>query len=229
VTDRASPDIEHLITSAIESYVDNVHVSLPGIVVSYDAAKQTATVKPAVKRPVMNEDDQIVYEEYAPISNVPVQFPGAASLSFHFALAAGDTVKLVWQDFSIATWRKTGKVSEAGDTRKHGPSYPIAEPWMRPNGGPGPDTDESIGKPGGLRLVFTDTAVAVGTGTDFVAMALKVDAGFAALQATLATFAGTQATASTGPLAALQPGYSALATAIAVPVPPTASSNLKAD
>jgi hypothetical protein len=229
VTDRASPDIEHLIAAAIESYVDNVHVSLPGIVVSYDSAKQTATVQPAIKRPIMNEDDQLVYEAYAPITNVPVEFPGSASLSFHWALAKGDSVVLLWQDFSFATWRKTGAVSEAGDTRKHGPSYPIARPWMRPSGGPGPDTDESIGKPGGLRLHFKTASVEVGTGTDFVAMALKVDAGFAALQATLAAFASTQAAASTGPLAALQPGYTTLGGAIAVPVPPTASSNLKAD
>jgi hypothetical protein len=180
VTDRASPDIEHLIAAAIESYVDNVHVSLPGIVVSYDSAKQTATVQPAIKRPIMNEDDQLVYEAYAPITNVPVEFPGAASLSFHWALAKGDSVVLLWQDFSFATWRKTGTVSEAGDTRKHGPSYPIARPWMRPSGGPGPDTDNSIGFVDGVRIRFAAGVVTVkatpGGADDFVALKSAVDA-----------------------------------------------------
>jgi hypothetical protein len=189
VTDRASPDIEHLISAAIESYVDNVHVSLPGIVVSYDSAKQTATVKPAIKRPVMDEDDRIVYEEYAPITNVPVEFPGSASLSFHWALAAGDSVVLLWQDFSIATWRKTGRVSEAGDMRKHGPSYPIARPWMRPSGGPGPDTDNSIGFVDGVRIRFAAGVVTVkatpGGADDFVALKSAVDALQQAVDATV--------------------------------------------
>jgi hypothetical protein len=224
VTDRASPDIEHLIAAAIESYVDNVHVSLPGIVVSYDSAKQTATVQPAIKRPVMNEDDQLVYEAYAPITNVPVEFPGSASLSFHWALAKGDSVVLLWQDFSFATWRKTGAVSEAGDTRKHGPSYPIARPWMRPSGGPGPDTDNSIGIPGGLRIHFTSGAVVVGNGSDFVAMAAKVDARLSALE----TFAG----AHTHPVPGITPGPGATASSPAPGAPTgtsTASGNLKAD
>lgn len=223
MTDRASPDIESLIVAAIESYIDGVHVSLPGIVVSYDSAKQTATVQPAVKRPIMNEDDQLVYEEYAPITNVPVEFPGAASLSFHWALAKGDSVVLLWQDFSIATWRKTGKVSEAGDVRKHGPSYPVARPWMRPSGGPGPDTDESIGVPGGLRIHFTSSAVKVGTGADFVAMAQKVDARIQALE----TFVASH----THPYVDTPIGAAVTAPPAPGPTPgtSTASSNLKAD
>jgi hypothetical protein len=217
-TDRASPEIESLIAAAIESYLDNIHVSLPGIVQSYDAATQTATVKPAVKRPIMNEDDLIVFEEYAPIQNVPVEFPGAASLSFHFALAKGDSVLLVWQDFSIATWRKTGQVSEPGDVRKHGPSYPVARPWMRPSGGPGPDVDDSIGIPGGLRIHFSSSAVAVGNGSDFVAMAAKVDARIGALETYVGALVLPVSGASAGPpVVPPTPGTS------------TASSNLKAD
>jgi len=230
VTDRVTnPEIENLIAAAIETAFDHVHISLPGIVQSYDASKQTATVKPAVRRPIQTEDDDIVYEEYEPITNVPVVFPGAASLSFHFALAKGDSVELVWQDFSIANWRRTGNVSDSGDTRKHGPSYPVAFPWMRPSGGPGPDQDNSIGIPGGLRVKFTSNAVQVGTGSGAVAMAPKVDSGFSALQSALASFASAQATASTGPLAALASGFTALGTAMGVPTQPTASTNLKAD
>ncbi len=180
MTDRASPEIESLIAGAVESYLDHVHIALPGIVQSYDATTQTCTVKPAIKRPIMTEDDKLVYEEYEAISNVPVEFPGSAQLSFHFGLAKGDVVALCWQDFSIATWRATGGVCESGDVRKHGPSYPIARPWMRPSGGPGPDTDQSFGVPGGLRLrfasghaTFTTTA---GGSDDFVALKSAVDA-----------------------------------------------------
>jgi len=225
MSDRASPEIESLIAEAIESYMGNVHVSLPGIVESYDAATQTATVQPAVKRPIMSEDDVLQWEAYEPIQNVPVEFSGSTSLSFHFALSPGDTVVLCWQDFSIATWRNTGAVSEAGDTRKHGSSYPIARPWYRPSGGPGPDTDNSIGLPGGLRIQFTSSAVKVGEGSDFVAMAAKVDARIAALE--------TYVTSHTHPVAGVTAGPAAVVSAppAVPPTPgsPTASSNLKAD
>jgi hypothetical protein len=110
-----------------------------------------------------------------------VGFRGAASLSEVFPLAADDVVVLVFQDYSIATWRARGIVSDPPDVRHHGPSYPVAVPWYRPAGGPGDDSRASIGKPGGLRVYFEDDAVEVGDGTGFAAMASPVKARFDAL------------------------------------------------
>lgn len=216
---NATPEFQDLIASAIESALLNVHVALPGIVQAYDAATQTCTVQPAVRRALQDEDGAVVFEDFAAIQNVPVVFPGGAGFSTHWPLAAGDTVDLVWQDFSIARWRARGVVSDPGDVRHHGPGYPVAIPWYRPDGGPGPDVDASLGTPGGLRLHFTPSALRAGTGADFVALAAKVDEGFAQILGLLQNW-----------VVVPNDGGAALQLAAqTVTIAPTASSNLKAD
>ena len=205
-------ELDQLIAAAIDSAVANLHVALPGKVTAYDAATRTCTVQPTVRKPVLDENDALSFEEFPPIPNVPVVFPGAASLTVYFALAPGDVVALVWQDYSPAQWRKTGAVSDAGDVHAHGPSYPVAFPWYRPNGGPGSEPDESIGKPGGLRLHFKAGAIEVGRGGDFVALKSAVDA----IQQALDTHVHPTGVGPSGPVAS--------------PIGPQASSsNLKAD
>ncbi len=172
-TDRGSPEFEDLIAEAIRSAMLSVNVALPGVVVTYDAATKTAKVQPLVKRPIETSEGRLRYESWPPIQNVPVMFRGGASFSEHFPLAAGDAVDLIFQDFSFAGWRQSGKESEAHDTHNHGPSYPIAVPWYRPDGGPGEDTDDpSLGRPGGLRVYLGTTSVDVGKGAGLVAVAL---------------------------------------------------------
>jgi hypothetical protein len=174
-----------LIQAAIQSDLANTCVSIPATVLSYDAAEKTITAQPVVTRPVQTEAGVIAYEQWPPIQNVPVGYRGAASFSEVFPLAKGDVVVLVFQDYSIATWRARGLVSDPPDVRHHGPSYPVALPWYRPEGGPGEDSRASIGKPGGLRLYFEEAAVEVGDGSDNVAMASPVKARFDALAAAL--------------------------------------------
>jgi hypothetical protein len=219
-------ELDQLIAAAIDSALANVRVALPGVVKSYDAATRTVTVQPAVRRPVEDTTGTVQYEEFPPIQNVPIVFPGAASLTVYFALAAGDIVELVWQDYSPAQWRASGQVSDAPDIHPHGPSYPVAIPWYRPGAGPGSEPDESIGKPGGLRLHFGASAIGAGGQSDFVAMAAKVDSFLSTLQSAIA---GVVPAPPSGPDAG-EPGLIALQAALASwPGGSVASSNLKAD
>lgn len=227
MTDTA-PDNSELIRVALDSRLLDVHVCLPGIVVSYDAATQTAEVQPAVKRPLETDDGSYVHETVAPIPNVPVAHAGGGTFSAHFDLAKGDTVLLMFSQWAFAQWRRSGKVSEAGDLRLHGPGYPVALPWWRPSGGPGEDSGNSMGAPAGLRLHFGAGAIGVGGQADFVAMAAKVNAALTALQGILSTLAGTLAGATVE--AACATAGAALQTAMGSwPGASVASSNLKAD
>lgn len=215
--DGATLEWSELISEAIESRLLNVRVALPGIVIKYDAAKQVAEVQPAVRRPVPREDGSIFQEPWPAIPNVPVLFAGAASYSEHFPLAAGDIVDLVFQDFSIAAWRQSGRVSDALDTEHHGPSYPIAIPWYRPAGGPGADTDgPSAGRPGGLRVYYGASTVDVGKGAglDAVAMAAKTNARLDALETALIGLVLPVSGSSAGPPAVppVTPGASVAST-----------------
>ncbi len=220
------PDVTELIRSAIDSRLLDVNVCLPGIVVSYDAATQTCEVRPAVKRPLDTDSGEVVHEEIKPIQNVPVAFPGGGNFSQHFALAAGDTVLLVFSQWSFAQWRQTGVVSEAGDLRMHAPAYPVAFPWYRPQGKPAADTGNTQGVPGGLRLHFGASAIGVGGQADFVAMAAKVDARLGALESAMNSHTHVVATTGT---AAAQSGTAAAAAGAVTPGASTASTNLKAD
>ena len=223
MTDRGSPDIENVIAEAIDSRLLNVFVAGPGIVKVYDSGKRTATVQPAVRRPLEDEEGEVTQEDPAPVQNVPVFMPGGAKLSTTHTVQAGDVVILIYFDFSPALFRKRRDLSDAPDTRKNGPSYPIAIPWFFQTSGN--DSDESIGIPGGLRIHFTTSAVKVGTGADFVAMAAKTDARLSALETAMG--------AHTHPVPGVTPGPGATVSSATVGfVPgggPTASSNLKAD
>lgn len=176
MTDYGSPAQADLIREAIESAILNMHVCLPGIVQSYDDATKTCSVAPAIRKPVPVEDGTTVTEDLPVIQNVPVLVLGSPAITVEVELTKGDSVLLVFCDFSPAAWRGNGNVSDPPDLRKHGPAYPVAIPWMRPRGGPSSDEKSTIGKAGGVRVHFKASTVEVGGGGDFVALKSAVDA-----------------------------------------------------
>ncbi len=218
---RDNPTEAELIRRALASRLADVHVSMPGIVVSYDATTKTATIQPAIKRVLFDDADDRVVETIPPIPNVPVEFPGAGSLTLHFTLAAGDTGRLNFCTNSIAEWRQTGKVSEPASLKLHDLGSCTFTPGLRHRSNVNPDTDESIGKPGGLRLSFTETAIKAGLGAEAVALASLVEARISAIETWAA--AHTHSGVTTGP------GASGPAVPVLSPGSPVAASNLKAD
>ncbi len=196
------PDIEHLISAALTSWQINIRVAAVAKVVTYDAATRTCKALPLTRRPVETELGEIVYEDQPEAQNVMVHAFGGGDLTLTAPLAAGDTVLLVYLDLSPAVWRKNGQVADPPDTRQNGPSYPVAIPFYRPSGGAGADTDASIGKPGGLRVHFTDDTVNVGGGGDFVALKSAVDAIQQNLD-TMASFATPWGPTTPGNIAAV--------------------------
>lgn len=223
---EATPEIDELIRRALDSRIADVHVSMPGEIVSYDASTQTATVKPCLRRVMFDADDEQIAEEYPPIQNVPVSWPGGAGLTIHGTLVAGDTGDLVFSTYSHNEWQATGRVSTPGDLKPHNLGAAKFYPGLRHKKNPAPDTDNSIGKPGGLRAHFGQDAVSIGDGSDFVALAQKVLAELTALKGFITSAAATEASA------AGLGGMTALSTAISSAWPsPTGvgASNLKAD
>ncbi len=211
-TDYGNPEFADIVTEALASALAGTYGALPGIVQSYDDATQTCTVAPAVKRPVPLEDGTFQTEALPIVQNVPVMVLGSPAFSIQFQLAKGDSVLLVYLDYSPAAWRRSGVVSDPHDTRQHGPAYPVAIPWMRPSGASGPDAQNTAGKSSGVRITFKPTTVEVGGGGDFVALKSAVDA----IQQSLDTHVHPTGVGPSGP--------------VAVPLGPQASSTtLKAD
>lgn len=233
---EADPELAELIRRAIASERADIQVSMPGIVVSYDAATETATIQPATRRARYNAEDEIVAEDIPPIQNVPVCWPSCAALSIHGVLASGDGVDLVFSTYSHSGYRNTGSVATPLDLRPQSLSYPKAYPGFKPKKLTGKDTDNSIGVPSEgptnpARLHFTGSGVEVGvTQLDPVVTASKLKLMLDTLVA--AGVASTPAVPNTG--------WAALQTAWASAFPPgpvgdatwaaaTAASNLKAE
>lgn len=190
----AEPTLHELIQLGVQSGLQDIHVSMPGTVISYDPATKTAKVQPGIKRVIFDEDDQQVHEDLQPFENVPVMFFRCGKLSIHAELAEGDGVDLVFASDSTAEWRNTGKPVAPGDLKRLGLSSPKAYPGMFPKNNPGADTDDSIGRPGGLRIHFTDTAIVVGDGTKHAALAELVAIELNKIAAVLLTNAGAPLT-----------------------------------
>jgi hypothetical protein len=160
----AEPSLAELIRRALESRLAQVRVSMPGAVVSYDADTKTATVQPALSDVVFNDEDERVVNDLGPIQNVPVVWPSCGALSIHANLEAGDTGDLVFATNSISDWQISGQVAAPGDLRLHPLGSAKFYPGLRHEKNTLPDTDESIGVPGGLRLKFEEDAISATEG-----------------------------------------------------------------
>ena len=82
----------------------SLHCALPGIVVSFDAERQTAEVQPAVKLGSMN---------YPVLSDVPVFMP------VPFEVHPGDPCLVIFADMDIDAWFESGEPQESKSARKH--------------------------------------------------------------------------------------------------------------
>ena len=90
------------------------HYALPGIVVSFDKATQTASIQPALRRRKGNENIQLPI-----LQDVPVYFMGGKSGGVTFPVASGDECLVVFADACIDAWFQNGTVSNVISVRQH--------------------------------------------------------------------------------------------------------------
>ena len=218
------PTLAELIAAAAQSRAEQIEISMPGVIVDYDAATQTATVQPGLRRPVFTVDGDRDAEEIKPLQNVKVIFPRSTKLSIHFRLVKGDGVHLICTTRSINEWRQMSLpgIATPGETRTHVLANAVCYPGFYPDAAPGPDADESIGITGSAssRFHFFDDHIAAGGGANFAALANLVATEFTKIKTALSTLTVTSGAGSGGLVAAGTP-YTTVGS--------VASSNLKAD
>ena len=99
----------------INAALKDLHTSLPGIVQSYDAGKQTVSVQPAIKR-IFSEKG----ETPLPLCvDVPVCFPGGGDFYLTFPVKKGDDCILVFSERCIDAWYSNGGVQPPAEYRTH--------------------------------------------------------------------------------------------------------------
>ena len=87
-----------------QEILSSMHCALPGIVVSYNAERQTADVQPAVKLGSMN---------YPVLSDVPVFMP------VPFEVNPGDPCLVIFAGIDIDAWFESVEPQEPKSARKH--------------------------------------------------------------------------------------------------------------
>lgn len=164
-----------MLRRVLESAATDLHVALPGIVRSYDAATQTADVEPAVRRVIaaVDEDDEEDRVERLPIlPSVPVAWPRAGGHFLHWPMEAGDSVLLVFSEQDMNAWRSSGEVADPGVGGRHGLSGAVAIPGLYPRANALEDASSSegrVGREGGPWIGFPGSTIEVG-GADALAL-----------------------------------------------------------
>lgn len=114
----------------VESRLRDLHTAIPGVVVSFNAAKQTATVQPSIKRVFVIKNpgqNAVVSQVNLPLClDVPIQFPGGGGFFLTFPVAAGDECLLQFSERAIDFWYQNGGQQLPSDYRLHGLSDAIA-------------------------------------------------------------------------------------------------------
>lgn len=110
------------IKQGIDARIKDLHTSMPGIIESFDAGTQLASVQPAIRRIFVSRDgdkETLVPSDLPILINVPVIFPRGGGFSLTFPVVKGDECLLTFCERSIDNWHETGEVKKPGARRFH--------------------------------------------------------------------------------------------------------------
>lgn len=168
------------LSAFVDARLRGLHVSMPAKVLKYTKETQTVDVQPVIRQGYTGEDGSRSTEQLPAILDVPVEFPGSGDWGMTFPIGAGDTVLLVFTDYSIATWLgRTGTdIVDPLDDRGHTLSDAVAIPGIRTFVDATDQVDDSA-------LVIRGNSIKLGSKDASELLALKSDL------ATLQTYLNT--------------------------------------
>lgn len=117
------------IEKGIENRLKDLHTAMPGIIQSFDAAGQTASVQPTIRRIFITREEEIDILTPADLPiliNVPIVYPRGGGFSLTFPIAPGDECLLVFSERSLDNWHTNGGVRTPSDRRFHHLSDAVA-------------------------------------------------------------------------------------------------------
>ncbi len=107
---------EEALRTALDGFQAGVWTALPGIIESYDAAKMTVSVQPAIERVSTIDGTRT---RMTLLQDVPVVFPGGGGYMLTFPVAQGDECLVVFASRAIDSWWQSGGVQPPVSTRFH--------------------------------------------------------------------------------------------------------------
>jgi len=121
--EAAAGDDDAGIRAHIESSRNEIHTSMPGIIKSFDAANQTASVQPCIQRFFRGEG----FKELPRLFDVPVVFPRGGGFVLTFPIAVGDECLLHFSERAIDNWHAKGGTQPPSEFRTHDLSDAFAQ------------------------------------------------------------------------------------------------------
>jgi hypothetical protein len=112
----------------IAGVLQDVHVALPGQVVSFNQSTGLADVQVMVTHPVWDDDNELTYEDIGVLPGVPVAWPRGGGFIATFPIAVGDTGLLVFCSTPTGEFRATGQRSNPADASRHDIGWPVFIP-----------------------------------------------------------------------------------------------------
>ena len=121
--------------SLTEKIGSELRVAAPGIIQSYNAGTNTATVQLAIREKVNQMDGTTADTDLPLLLDCPVMMPRGGGFALTFPVAAGDECLVVFADACIDSWWQSGGVQSQAEKRRHDLSDGIVIPglWSQPN------------------------------------------------------------------------------------------------
>lgn len=110
----------------------DARVAVPGIIQSFNATHQTATVQVALREKIVNPHAGGTQDvTIPPLQDVPVVLPRGGGYTLTFPINTGDECLLIFADMCIDTWWQSGGVQNQFEKRRHDLSdaFCIPGPW----------------------------------------------------------------------------------------------------
>lgn len=124
--------VTDIIKAQLARAILNLHTSMPGRVVGYNRAKQTADVQPSIRVLASLPGKLKNLVQLPELRGIPVAQPKG----YHANLEAGDHVLLIFCERSLDTWRSSSGTApvDPGDHRAHSITGAVALPLIARNG-----------------------------------------------------------------------------------------------
>lgn len=166
---RREPSLAQVLTNAIAALGLKIHTSCPAQVTAYRAVQGTnpvVDVQPQVKHPRLQDDGTIIMEQVPPLTDIPVEFPGAGGFRLTFPINPGDTGILEFQECPIDVWLQNGGVVDPQSLLRFEWAHAIFRPGLKPNNAAWTGVGArgaNIGADGGPQIVMTSAGIELGS------------------------------------------------------------------
>ena len=94
-------DDSQLYENIIKKVNFNLRCCIPGVIQQYDPKTNTASIQPAIREEIVNEDNTVQYMNLPILVNVPIIFPSCSIGSIKMLLKQGDECLVLFSDLSI--------------------------------------------------------------------------------------------------------------------------------